>query len=84
MTNDKVYIQCPSLNYFPELSEGVEADLVECPKCKKPMWLTARKKKLIVFAALADKDIVLACFDCFDAMDKDAMSLPYGCVPNCS
>ncbi len=63
--SDLVIIACPP---YPELKEAPEdqphSELFDCPKCKKQMWLSGKKRGAIMFHAVLEKEILLACYDC--------------------
>jgi hypothetical protein len=62
---DLVVITWPPLSDFSEAPKDQSAsDIRECPLCDDKMWLSERKKGLIMFAACANQDILLACYNC--------------------
>lgn len=60
-----VVIMCPP---YPEYKEQPKdqshCELFDCPKCKGKMWLSEKKKGVLMFAASAMCDILLGCYDC--------------------
>jgi hypothetical protein len=73
---DLVVVMCPPYHEYKEAPEDQSySELQDCPKCKRQMWLSEKKKKLLMFAACLEKDILLACYDCITQMAKDDPSL---------
>ena len=61
-----VTIICPPLADYPEPPEDQPGcELFDCPKCKQKMWLSSKKKGVLMFASVIGKDIILACYHCF-------------------
>ncbi len=74
--NDLLVIICPPLSDFPEApKEHSHCELFDCPKCKEKMWLSEKKKKVLLIASLMDKQIILACYHCIKKMSKQNPSL---------
>lgn len=73
MKNNSVVIMCPPLADYPEAPKDQSAsELRECPKCKNQMWLSEKKKGVLMFASCIGKDIILACYHCVTKMvEKD-------------
>lgn len=66
---DMVMVMCPPLSDYPEApKDQSHSELRECPKCKEQMWLSEKKKGALLFSALINKDIVLACYRCITKM----------------
>jgi len=63
---DLAIIICPP---YPEYKEAPKdqshSELRDCPKCKEKMWLSEKKKGVLMFASCLGKDIFLSCYDCF-------------------
>jgi len=63
--NDLLIVMCPP---YPEYKEQPKdqshCDLRDCPKCSGKMWLSAKKKGILLFAASLEKHIILGCYDC--------------------
>ncbi len=63
--NTAVVIMCPP---YPEFEEAPEdqghCELFDCPKCKSKMWLSDKKKGILMFSSCINKEIILGCFDC--------------------
>ena len=67
-----VIIPCPPYKDFPEQPKDMsKCDLVACPKCKKPMWLSEKKQIIIEFLPQIDKPCLWACYDCITAHVED-------------
>lgn len=76
MSNDLVIIMCPPLSDYEEQPEDQShCELFDCPKCNKKMWLSQKKKGLMLFAACLEKEILLACYHCITQLAKDDPSL---------
>ncbi len=62
-----VIITCPPLSDYPEAPKAQSrSELFDCPKCNAKMWLSSKKKGLIMFSACLDRDILLACYPCIE------------------
>lgn len=62
---DLAIIMCPPHPEYKEPpSDHSHSELFDCPKCKGKMWLSQKKKGVIMFAAGIGKEILLACYDC--------------------
>lgn len=70
--NDAVIIVCPP---YPEYKNAPEdqshSELFDCPKCKQKMWLSEKKKGVLMFSSCLNKEIILACYDCFRKLAKE-------------
>lgn len=67
-----VYIACPPLSEFEEApKDQPNCQLTDCPKCKEKMWLSGKKRGVLMFAAVSNRDIYLACYKCFEQYAKD-------------
>ncbi len=65
MSEDLTIIMCPPLKDHPEPpGEQPGCKLFACPKCSNKMWLSKKKRGLLLFASLTNKDIFLGCYDC--------------------
>lgn len=69
LVNDLVIVMCPP---YPEYKEApadhTHSELFDCPKCKSKMWLSEKKKGIIMFSSCVNKNILLACYDCITKM----------------
>lgn len=66
ITNNTVLVACPPLKDFPDApKDQSECTLTDCPDCKDKMWLSQKKKGVLLFASLVNKDIFLRCYTCF-------------------
>jgi hypothetical protein len=63
--SDVAVIMCPPLSKYKEQpKDQSKCELFDCPKCKNKMWLSEKKKEVLMFAELLEKEIILACYDC--------------------
>lgn len=77
--SDMVMIMCPPLADYPEApKDQSQSDLRDCPKCNEKMWLSEKKKGALLFSALINKDIILACYRCITKMVEADPSLVKG------
>ena len=62
---DYLVVMCPP---YPEYKEQPKdqshCDLRDCPKCSDKMWLSAKKKGMLLFGATLNKNIILGCYNC--------------------
>jgi hypothetical protein len=71
MSKELVVLFCAPLSDYPEQPKDISKfELVDCPHCKKPMWLSEKKKALVTLSKALDKDIIFACFICFTEIAK--------------
>lgn len=71
--HDDIMIMCPPYPEYEEApKEQSKSELRDCPKCNNKMWLSKKKKGIILFSALIDKDIILACYHCITKMAKES------------
>lgn len=65
MTNDLIVVMCPP---FPEHAEAPKdhsaSELRDCPHCDSKMWLSEKKKGILLFASCLKKEIFLGCYPC--------------------
>lgn len=60
-----VVVACPPFHDFPEAPrDQSESTKVDCPKCNEKMWLSKKKKALLLFNSCLNRDIFLACYHC--------------------
>jgi ssDNA-binding Zn-finger/Zn-ribbon topoisomerase 1 len=63
--NDFVIVACPPLSDFPESpKDQSESTLVDCPKCNSKMWISQKKKGVLMFSSCLNRDILFACYHC--------------------
>jgi ssDNA-binding Zn-finger/Zn-ribbon topoisomerase 1 len=63
--DELVIVACPPLVDFPESpKDQSESTLVDCPKCKAKMWLSQKKKGVLLFSSCLNRDTMLACYRC--------------------
>jgi hypothetical protein len=64
-SNDCVVVMCPP---YPEYQEAPEdhshSELFDCPKCNSQMWLSEKKKGVLMFSSCLNKEIILGCYNC--------------------
>ncbi len=76
MSNDMVIVMCPPHSDYPEApKDQSHSDLRDCPKCKSKMWLSEKKKGLLLFASVLNKEIILACYHCITKMAEKNPSM---------
>lgn len=76
MNNDTVIIMCPPHSDYTEpLEDQSHSELFDCPKCKEKMWLSQKKKGVLMMASCINKKIILGCYHCIKRMVKDDPSL---------
>lgn len=70
-TDDYVIVMCPP---YPEYKEQPEdqslCELRDCPKCDGKMWLSEKKKGILMSYACLQKEIILACYNCITELAK--------------
>jgi hypothetical protein len=72
MSNDLVIIMCPPLSDYPEQpKDQSHCEIYDCPRCKGKMWLSEKKKGVLLFSAVAGKEILLACYDCIKRLAQE-------------
>lgn len=72
MSKDLVVVICPPLSDYPEAPQDQShSELFACPHCKNKMWLSDKKKGLLLFAACVKKEILLICYVCFETKVKN-------------
>ncbi len=65
MDKDILIIFCPPLSqYESQPNDQSKCELIDCPNCKKPMWLSEKKKGAIAVSYEFKKDILLLCYIC--------------------
>jgi ssDNA-binding Zn-finger/Zn-ribbon topoisomerase 1 len=73
---DLAIVMCPPLSDYAEYPEDQSySTLVDCPKCKQEMWLSSKKKGLLLFLACINKEILLACYHCIKKIAQDDPTL---------
>lgn len=79
MSNNTVMVMCPP---YPEYKEAPKdqshSELFDCPKCKGKMWLSEKKKGVLMFSSCIGKEIILACYHCITKMAKEDPSIILG------
>jgi hypothetical protein len=76
MSNDLVIVMCPSHSDYPEApKDQSHSELRDCPKCKNKMWLSEKKKGVLMFASCLQKNILLACYHCITKLAKEEPEL---------
>lgn len=58
-------IMCPPLIDYPEPpKDQSHCELFDCPMCKEKMWLSEKKKGVLMFSSCIGNDILLGCYRC--------------------
>lgn len=71
-TKDLVIVMCPPYpEHLEQPKDQSHCDLFDCPKCKGKMWLSQKKKGMLMFASCLEKDIILGCYDCIKKIAKE-------------
>lgn len=74
-----VIVPCPPLCDYPLAPEDQShCELFDCPKCKNKMWLSQKKKGVLMYSSLIKKNIVLGCYNCITKMAHENPSLILG------
>jgi hypothetical protein len=68
MKDEKLtFIFCAPLSKFPEQPKDYSSScLVDCPMCKEKMWLSSKKREMILISNKANRKLIMYCFDCFE------------------
>lgn len=76
MSKDLVIITCPPYPEFKEQPEDQShCELYDCPKCKENMWLSEKKKGVLMAASCFEKEILLGCYHCIKKIVMDDPSI---------
>lgn len=60
-------IACPPYpKYVEQPKDQSLCELFDCPHCENKMWLSEKKKGILMFASCTNKDIYLGCYECVD------------------
>ena len=71
-SKDLAVIMCPPYPEYKEYpKDQSHSELFDCPKCKGKMWLSEKKKGVLMFASGLGKDILLACYDCITKLAEE-------------
>ncbi|HWW39646.1 MAG TPA: hypothetical protein VNZ46_10060 [Pedobacter sp.] len=71
---DLIIIACPPYSLYKKAPEDQShSELVDCPICKLKMWLSEKKKELILMHTTIGDEIQLICYKCFK---KEASECP--------
>jgi hypothetical protein len=74
--NDLVVVMCPPHSDYPSApKDQSHSELRDCPKCKNQMWLSEKKKGVLLFSSCIGKEIIFACYHCITKMVTDDPSL---------
>lgn len=72
MTHETIVVMGPPLSSYPTApSDQSKADLHDCPFCKNKMWLSVKKKKLLIFHSCLGNEIILGCYECIKKFIED-------------
>lgn len=62
-----VVVMCPPLSDYPEAPKDQSySELFDCPKCDAKMWLSDKKKGVLMLSSCLNTDILLACYPCIE------------------
>lgn len=76
MDKEAVMIACPPYCDYPEApKDQSHSELFDCPKCQQKMWLSEKKKRVLMFSSCIGKHIILACYHCITKMAQDDPAL---------
>ncbi len=65
MNENLVMFACPPLcDYAEAPKDQSKSELFDCPKCNQKMWLSEKKKSLLLLCSGLNKDIFLGCYHC--------------------
>lgn len=79
MTDNVVMIACPPhSDYLEAPKDQSRSELFECPECNQQMWLSEKKKGVLLLSSCIGKNIILACYHCFTKMAEKDPSLILG------
>ena len=74
--SDCVIVMCPPHSDYSEApKDQSHSELHECPKCKNEMWLSDKKKGILMFSSCIGREIILACYHCITKMAEEDPSL---------
>lgn len=64
--NDFYLVMGAPLSIYPEPpNDQPGCELQDCPKCKKPMWVSFKKRQLLAeYKGVKGKEFYLACYIC--------------------
>jgi len=67
-----VIVMCPPLSDYPEApKDQSHSELFDCPKCDAKMWLSDKKRGMLMFSACINRNILLACYHCIERTVRD-------------
>jgi len=65
MRNDLVVIPCPDLKSFPEQpKDQSKCESFPCPECNENMWLSEKKREILIISNTLKKEVILGCYPC--------------------
>ena len=74
--SELVILMCPPLSDYPEQPEDhSKCEPFDCPKCGNKMWLSEKKKGVLLFSSLLNREIVLGCYPCITKYASDNREL---------
>jgi len=74
-----IVIMCPPHSDYKEApKDQPNSELRDCPKCKAKMWLSGKKKGILLFASCLEKNILLGCYHCITRIVEEDQSLFMG------
>ncbi len=70
--DDCVVVICPPYPLYKEQpKDQSHCELRDCPKCDGKMWLSEKKKGMMMFAECLKKNIILGCYNCIEKYIKE-------------
>lgn len=73
---DVVVLFCAPKSQYPiQPSDISKCRLIDCPVCKKPMWLSQKKEGMMALAKAMKKEIICECYICFEKRVKENPSV---------
>lgn len=71
-SKDLLIVMCPPYpEYETPPNDQSHSELFDCPKCHGEMWLSEKKKGVLMFASCIGQDIFLACYTCINEEVKN-------------
>lgn len=69
---DVVVLFCAPQSQYPNQPSDISpCRLIDCPECKKPMWLSQKKEGMMGLAKSMSKQIICECYICFKKRVKE-------------
>lgn len=69
--DNQVIIMCPPLaDYAHPPRDMSNCERFDCPQCRKPMWLSEKKKAWCAISKSLNKEVHLMCYICIEKYVK--------------